>query len=85
MIVFIFFCRFEFYKCYFGFSGGHRITSSCPYCFSFAVIAFNASGHSADRIIAVAAGRAAAVHRDASHDGNRPVFFHDLTFEVVNN
>lgn len=36
MIVFIFFCRFEFYKCYFGFSGGHRITSSCPYCFSFA-------------------------------------------------
>ena len=25
------------------------------------------------------------VHRDASHDGNRPVFFHYLTFEVVNN
>ena len=29
--------------------------------------------------------RLAAVHRDASHDGNRPVFFHYLTFEVVNN
>ena len=27
--------------------------------------------------------RLAAVHRDASHDGNRPVLFHYLTLEVV--
>ena len=26
--------------------------------------------------------RLAAVHRDASHDGNRPVLFHYLTLEV---
>jgi len=27
--------------------------------------------------------RLAAVHRDASHDGNCPVFFHYLTLEIV--